>query len=93
MTRGLPAQGDLRAIHPKYPRISTWSTVRRDHRAARQEPQFHQPPGHVVREVQIAQNGLLSFLKLSQSVRVDSGSSPVAVTRRLENELQHTLSM
>ena len=66
MLGGLPPEGDLTAIHPVDPGISSRSRSARDHGGPRYETQLHETKGDVFREFQGIDHPRLTLLEVGE---------------------------
>jgi hypothetical protein len=62
------AKSDFGTIHAINARFAAGSAARRDNNVSGQEPEFHQTPGDVVRQLQTVQHARLSFRELGERI-------------------------
>src|SRR6185369_15494125 len=66
---GFPAQGDLRPVHAKHPRVAARRRMRPRDAMSRQKPQLHQALRVYVRHIDAFQNPRLALLQRRQIAR------------------------
>ncbi len=66
MLGGLPPEGDLAAIHPVDPRISSRGRPARHDGGTRYEPQLHEAKGDILREVQGIDHARFTFPEIGE---------------------------